>query len=298
MNLDLAIDLDEYEEALNLARARLARSQSQRRGELVKRGSHGDPVRALQRRLGDLGYEVSTDGVYGKQTEAAVRKFQKSRNATEDGIVGEQTLGKLLRAHKSAPNPADTGIDALVDTITPNAKKAADAANPQEAMGRGLGDLRAQQRGGGSGGGRRGRGSASQTPKGAHGGAIDPVTGAERATAKTGPIGSTTVSQPSNMSFEEAHPRGETGSATGGQFVKKGDSGGDVQNSQKALNAVNGAGLKVDGAFGPKTDKAVKAYQKRKGLKVDGIVGPKTSTSLRRRLQAIKRRTDSQTVSV
>ncbi|MGG3846690.1 peptidoglycan-binding domain-containing protein [Aeribacillus composti] len=35
-------------------------------------------------------------------------------------------------------------------------------------------------------------------------------------------------------------------------------------------------GVKVDGVFGPKTEAAVKAYQRRHGLKADGIVGPKT----------------------
>jgi peptidoglycan hydrolase-like protein with peptidoglycan-binding domain len=32
----------------------------------------------------------------------------------------------------------------------------------------------------------------------------------------------------------------------------------------------------VDGIFGPKTQEAVKAFQKEKGLSADGIVGPKT----------------------
>ncbi|MDR9793622.1 peptidoglycan-binding domain-containing protein [Aeribacillus composti] len=39
---------------------------------------------------------------------------------------------------------------------------------------------------------------------------------------------------------------------------------------QKAL------GIKDDGIFGPKTEAAVKAFQKKHGLKQDGIVGPKT----------------------
>jgi peptidoglycan hydrolase-like protein with peptidoglycan-binding domain len=35
-------------------------------------------------------------------------------------------------------------------------------------------------------------------------------------------------------------------------------------------------GLKVDGQFGPITDKAVRAFQAAQGIKVDGIVGPIT----------------------
>jgi len=37
----------------------------------------------------------------------------------------------------------------------------------------------------------------------------------------------------------------------------------------------------IDGRFGPKTERAVKAFQADRGLDVDGIVGPKTWDSLR-----------------
>ena len=49
---------------------------------------------------------------------------------------------------------------------------------------------------------------------------------------------------------------------------------------QQLLNEKIGAGLEVDGIFGPKTNQAVRDYQKKNGLQVDGIVGPKTWASL------------------
>lgn len=55
-----------------------------------------------------------------------------------------------------------------------------------------------------------------------------------------------------------------------GKLIKKGSAGKDVERIQRAV------GVKVDGDFGPATEKAVKAYQKRKGLEVDGIVGKNT----------------------
>lgn len=58
--------------------------------------------------------------------------------------------------------------------------------------------------------------------------------------------------------------------------IKKGSKGTDVKHLQKFLNWCMKSGLKVDGICGPKTVKAIKAFQKRYGLKVDGIFGPKS----------------------
>ncbi|GKU81188.1 peptidoglycan-binding protein [Niallia sp. NCCP-28] len=55
-----------------------------------------------------------------------------------------------------------------------------------------------------------------------------------------------------------------------GKLIKKGSIGKDVERIQRAVN------VKVDGDYGPATEKAVKAYQKRKGLDVDGKVGKYT----------------------
>lgn len=56
--------------------------------------------------------------------------------------------------------------------------------------------------------------------------------------------------------------------------VKLNSKGEDVKYLQKLL------GLTVDGAFGPKTDAAVKKFQKEHGLVADGIVGSKTWAEL------------------
>lgn len=61
--------------------------------------------------------------------------------------------------------------------------------------------------------------------------------------------------------------------------VRRGSSGTKVFEVQALLN-VFGAGLVVDGIFGPLTQAAVKAFQKANGLVQDGIVGEKTSRAL------------------
>ena len=54
----------------------------------------------------------------------------------------------------------------------------------------------------------------------------------------------------------------------------------DVRQVQEQLNAKGYGPLQVDGAYGPKTEAAVKRFQKAMRLTVDGIVGPKTLSAL------------------
>lgn len=56
--------------------------------------------------------------------------------------------------------------------------------------------------------------------------------------------------------------------------IKSGSRGDDVRRLQEMLN------ISVDGIFGPKTEAAVKAFQKTHGLVQDGIVGSKTWAAL------------------
>ncbi|MCP3104051.1 peptidoglycan-binding protein [Myxococcus sp. K15C18031901] len=63
--------------------------------------------------------------------------------------------------------------------------------------------------------------------------------------------------------------------------VREGAKGATVTDLQKRLAAAGFNPGPVDGLFGPKTEKAVKAFQKAKGLAQDGIVGPKTWGALK-----------------
>jgi hypothetical protein len=66
----------------------------------LKKGSHGARVKVLQR---DLGLSPA-DGIFGKGTYKAVRRFQRRHHLTVDGIVGTVTwrLVHHSRAHTSA----------------------------------------------------------------------------------------------------------------------------------------------------------------------------------------------------
>ena len=63
---------------------------------VLKQGSNGGEVKELQRRLKEWGYySGSVDGIYGKGTAEAVKKFQQKNGLTADGIAGIDTYRAL-----------------------------------------------------------------------------------------------------------------------------------------------------------------------------------------------------------
>lgn len=63
---------------------------------LIKYGSRGANVKALQNCLNILGYNTGfIDGKYGPKTFAGIKKFQKSQGISQDGIVGPVTISYL-----------------------------------------------------------------------------------------------------------------------------------------------------------------------------------------------------------
>jgi murein L,D-transpeptidase YcbB/YkuD len=70
----------------------------------LARGNQGDAVRCLQLGLHALGFlmplsiktnPLSADGIFGNETDAAVRLFQQRHALGVDGIAGRQTLSRL-----------------------------------------------------------------------------------------------------------------------------------------------------------------------------------------------------------
>src|SRR5438309_230163 len=63
---------------------------------VLKQGSTGPDVTALQTKLKQLGFDPGTvDGNFGPGTKAALIAFQKSKGLLADGIAGPQTMGAL-----------------------------------------------------------------------------------------------------------------------------------------------------------------------------------------------------------
>lgn len=66
----------------------------------VKKGAKGNVTRLIQERLNSVGFNISTDGIFGENTKNAVKVFQKNRGLTQDGIVGPNTWEWLLKGTK------------------------------------------------------------------------------------------------------------------------------------------------------------------------------------------------------
>lgn len=65
-------------------------------GPTLKSGAQGDPVKKLQARLNELGFDCGgVDGDFGNNTASAVKRFQASRGLEADGVVGPNTWNKL-----------------------------------------------------------------------------------------------------------------------------------------------------------------------------------------------------------
>lgn len=58
---------------------------------ILKNGSRGDDVRALQDKLKQLGFSIEMDGIFGPKTHAAVITLQTVFGYDIDGDVGPAT---------------------------------------------------------------------------------------------------------------------------------------------------------------------------------------------------------------
>jgi lysozyme family protein/peptidoglycan hydrolase-like protein with peptidoglycan-binding domain len=65
--------------------------------KLLRMGSRGDAVEALQVRLAEQGIWTTTDGSFGPATRRSVVAFQRRQGLAADGVVGRRTAAALNR---------------------------------------------------------------------------------------------------------------------------------------------------------------------------------------------------------
>jgi len=97
---------------------------------LLRVGDRGPAVQKIQQALIDAGFPLprfGADGVFGAETKAAVRNYQRAHGLAVDGIVGPTTMGCLDAQFASTP-PAPLKKARFRDTFCP-VNNASDASS-------------------------------------------------------------------------------------------------------------------------------------------------------------------------
>ena len=85
------------------------------RADSLRRGSEGDQVITLQKKLKNWGYYTGrVDGIFGSETEEAVRYFQRKTGLAVDGVVGPDTaraLGMTLTGGSAQASGGSSGTN-------------------------------------------------------------------------------------------------------------------------------------------------------------------------------------------
>ncbi|HZJ57724.1 MAG TPA: peptidoglycan-binding protein [Clostridia bacterium] len=226
----------------------------------LRLGSSGNEVQKVQSQLKDLGFfkYPSITGYYGTITRDAVIKFQAAKGISQDGVVGTTTRKYLFT------------------TGTSESGGAANASNPVLRKGsRGAAVTRLQEL----------LKAKGYYKNGSIDGSFGGITySAVIAFQKGSGLQVDGVAGPMTWAAllsEGSSPKGSGSSGiTSTGALKRGSKGGAVTDLQKVLKDLGYLSGKVDGSFGPQTERDVKAFQKANGLVVDGKAGPKTMARL------------------
>jgi len=82
--------------------------------KVIKKGQKGDSVKDIQKMLYSIGYDYLVnkfetlskwnDGDFGESTKLAITTFQEDNNLNPDGIIGKETLNKLIEKYNNNNN--------------------------------------------------------------------------------------------------------------------------------------------------------------------------------------------------
>ena len=230
-------------------------------------GMTGNDVYALQVRLIELRYMTGVaDGVFGTETEEALKAFQKNNGLTADGVAGGTTLRKINGSAKAA------------NRVTPSPEPAKLVLREGDS-GDAVFVLQARLFELGYYTGRiDGRFSSETTAavkafQKANGLGADGIVGA--GTQKVMDSGNAVIGGAA-AGEEDVEPEAPAQLST----LRKGDKNDEVLVLQQYLQRYGFLTTGPDGQFGSGTERAVKLFQEANGLTADGIAGVGTLSIL------------------
>ena len=242
----------------------------------MRLGFQGDAVRTVQRRLKELGYYTgSIDGDFGKETEKAVKAFQKANGLTADGKVGEQTLKKLndkkaktAKQANATATPKKTATPR--PTATPNLQndyylRLGSTGKKVETLQRRLIEL----------------GWLSGKVTGTYDEATEAAVIAFQ--DRTSGIYTDGVAGPETLRALYSSNAARTtkpAAVNSAETLQYGSEGSAVTKLQKKLQDLGYLAGYADGKFGVETEAAVIAFQKNNNLTADGKAGTATQSKL------------------
>jgi peptidoglycan hydrolase-like protein with peptidoglycan-binding domain len=225
---------------------------------VLSEGAEGRQVKLLQQALG-----IGIDGVYGPETEEAVRSFQTAHGLTVDGVVGPATSA-ALRSGGGSRAFASNVKTAAVRTSS------ASSASGEEGGGDSVARLQSALRLSPDGSFGPETEAAVKRLQARHGMAVDGVVGPET-WALLGIHGQETLTPPASAVAGATHRHHHHAAAATSEGSEAGEgSSSAIARLQKALK------IAPDGEFGPATEAAVMRLQARHGLTPDGVVGAAT----------------------
>jgi len=246
---------------------------------LLRSGDTGTAVQTLQLYLKTLAAynpflpDLSIDGVFGEDTERAVRNFQSLYGLYVDGVVGENTWNRLAEAYLSLGGLQGGGLRPWPGVLLSLGSRGDNVRYVQDRL-----NLI--------------RSLFVTVPALSEDGEFGPRTRlAVREFQRIfglgvdGVVGRDSWNALNRVSAAVVSGCLRQGGSETGRILQYGSAGEDVRRVQNRLNTVRRAlspipPLRADGQFGTATQTAVRIFQSLVGLTEDGVVGNATATRL------------------